>query len=94
MDGRQPNTNGGEEPEQNPNRRAFTGHPDHPPSSPDQPADGNEELLNRLEDEPENEDAQLDVALDETMDASDPPATTQPGGDEPAPSSGYRERDR
>ena len=36
--------------------------------------------------------AQLDNALDETMDASDPPAITQPGhGNDPAPSSGYDE---
>jgi len=25
--------------------RAFEGHPDHPPQVPDQPADGNEDLL-------------------------------------------------
>ncbi|MBA3677341.1 MAG: hypothetical protein H0W74_08060 [Sphingosinicella sp.] len=35
----------------NPEERAFTGHPDHPPASPDQPVEGNEELLRR-EDEP------------------------------------------
>jgi len=28
-----------------PEERAFTGHPDHPPASPDQPVDGNQELL-------------------------------------------------
>lgn len=32
-----------------PEERAFTGHPDHPPSSPDQPVDGNQELLRRPE---------------------------------------------
>ena len=31
----------------NPEERAFSGHPDHPPSSPDQPLEGNEELLRR-----------------------------------------------
>ncbi|MEH3048512.1 hypothetical protein [Sphingomonas adhaesiva] len=31
----------------------------------------------------------LDEALDESMDASDPPAVTQPGRSEPAPSSGF-----
>lgn len=29
----------------NPEARAFTGHPDHPPSSPDQPIAGNQDLL-------------------------------------------------
>jgi hypothetical protein len=33
-----------------PEERAFTGHPDHPPSSPDQTLEGNEELLQRPED--------------------------------------------
>jgi hypothetical protein len=35
----------------NPEERAFTGHPDHPPSSPDQTLEGNEELLQRPEDD-------------------------------------------
>lgn len=34
-------------------------------------------------------DARLDRGLDESMDASDPPASVQPGSDGPAPSSGY-----
>jgi len=33
----------------------------------------------------------LDEALEDSMDASDPPAKTQPGADEPATSSGYDE---
>ena len=33
------------EPETSPEERAFTGHPDHPPSSPDQPVEGNQELI-------------------------------------------------
>jgi hypothetical protein len=28
-----------------PEERAFTGHPDHPPSEPDQSKEGNQELL-------------------------------------------------
>lgn len=32
-----------------PEERAFTGHPDHPPASPDQPVDGNQELLRQPE---------------------------------------------
>ncbi len=34
---------------QNPEQRAFTGHPDHPPEEADQPAAENEELLNQQE---------------------------------------------
>lgn len=46
----------------------------------------------RLAKNPENSDARLDNALDESMDASDPPASTQPvHSNGPAPSSGYDE---
>jgi hypothetical protein len=48
-------------------------------------------IARRLEKHPESKDARLDNELDESMDASDPPASTQPGRDEPAPSSGYDE---
>lgn len=44
----------------------------------------------RLEKNPESKQARLDRALDESMDASDPPATTQPVHSHEAPfSSGY-----
>jgi hypothetical protein len=47
-------------------------------------------ISRRLARNPESEDARLDTALDESMDASDPPASTQPvHSREPAPSSGY-----
>lgn len=43
-----------------------------------------------LEADPANEDAKLDIALDESFPTSDPPANTQPGkGKDPPPSSGY-----
>ncbi|WP_226946725.1 hypothetical protein [Rhizorhabdus phycosphaerae] len=46
----------------------------------------------RLEADPADEDAKLDVALDESFPTSDPPSNTQPGkGKDPAPSSGYDE---
>lgn len=46
----------------------------------------------RLEKNPQSKQARLDRALDESMDASDPPATTQPvHSHEPPPSSGYDE---
>ena len=44
----------------------------------------------RLEKNPESKQARLDRALDESMDASDPPATTQPiHSHEPPESSGF-----
>ena len=44
----------------------------------------------RLEKHPESKEARLDRALDESMDASDPPASTQPvHSHEPPASSGY-----
>jgi hypothetical protein len=47
----------------------------------------------RLRRNPADEDAKLDVALDETFPTSDPPSNTQPGkGKDPAPSSGYDEK--
>lgn len=46
----------------------------------------------RLEKNPHSKQARLDRALDESMDASDPPATTQPvHSHQPPPSSGYDE---
>ncbi|UZK70875.1 hypothetical protein OKW76_07595 [Sphingomonas sp. S1-29] len=49
-------------------------------------------IAERLEDDPDDCEAKLDRGLDESMDASDVPALTQPGvGDEPAPSSGFDE---
>lgn len=51
-----------------------------------------ESIAERLQRNPENKDARLDRALDESMDASDPPATTQPiHSHQPAPSSGFDE---
>jgi len=44
----------------------------------------------KLRRNPSNEDAKLDVGLDETFPSSDAPSNTQPGkGKDPAPSSGY-----
>ena len=50
------------------------------------------ELELKLKKHPENLDAKADVGSDESMDASDPSAATQPGGSEPAPSSGFPEK--
>jgi hypothetical protein len=47
-------------------------------------------ITERLQRNPESKDARLDRALDESMDASDPPATTQPIHNHGLPeSSGY-----
>ena len=53
------------------------------------------ELEKDLQRNPDDEDAKVDVGSDESMDASDPPAASQPGADkEPVPSSGFPEKDR
>lgn len=44
-------------------------------------------IAERMQRQPGDEDAKLDEALDESMDASDPPSNTQPGCGEPVPSS-------
>lgn len=54
--------------------------------------DPERELELRLKKHPQDLDAKADVGSDESMDASDPISATQPGSDEPAPSSGYREK--
>jgi len=47
------------------------------------------ELELRLRKNPHDNDAKVDVGSDESMDASDPVAVTTPGGNKPAPSSGF-----
>jgi hypothetical protein len=50
------------------------------------------ELERKLKLKPGDPDARADVGSDESMDASDPPASAQPGNsDKPAPSSGFPE---
>jgi hypothetical protein len=51
------------------------------------------ELEEELQRNPECPDAKVDVGSDESMDASDPPAATQPRSNEPAPSSGFEDED-
>lgn len=59
---------------------------------PRQNAGQDRSIEKRLKRDPENEDAQLDRGLDESMDASDPPSATQPGtSGEPPKSSGFDE---
>jgi hypothetical protein len=77
--------------EKDPAAKPMSGSPHHPAVHPKQRAGQDESLRARLKEDPTCQDAQLDVALDETMDASDPPSTTQPGHDQPVPSSGFKE---
>jgi len=60
------------------------------PSAPEvRPAIDADDIA-KLKRNPSDEDAKLDVAVDETFPASDAPSNTQPGkGKDPAPSSGY-----
>jgi hypothetical protein len=54
-----------------------------------------ESIAERLQRNPESREARLDRGLDESMDASDPPASTQPvhaHSTDPAPSSGFDEK--
>ena len=51
------------------------------------------ELERKLQKDPHDSDAKVDVGSDESMDASDPPSASQPGcGDDPVPSSGFPEK--
>lgn len=55
-------------------------------------ADPEHRLEQHLKRHPGNPDAKADVGSDESMDASDPPSSSQPGGsDKPAPSSTFPE---
>lgn len=59
---------------------------------PRQEAGQDKSILKRLDKNPESTEARLDRGLDESMDASDPPASTQPvHSHEPPASSGYDE---
>ena len=50
------------------------------------------DLEQKLKRNPDDPDAKADVGSDQSMDASDPSAAAQPGGnDDPAPSSGFPE---
>ena len=50
------------------------------------------ELERKLKLSPNDPDLKADVGSDESMDASDPPSSSQPGcGDEPVPSSQFPE---
>lgn len=54
-------------------------------------ADPERELEQKLKQNPDDPNLKADVGSDESMDASDPPASAQPASKEPAPSSGFPE---
>ena len=64
-----------------------------PDKAPVLSADPERELELKLKKHPQDLDAKADVGSDESMDASDPSAATQPGRDGPAPSSGFPDKD-
>ena len=55
-------------------------------------AEPDRELELKLKKNPQDADLKADVGSDESMDASDPSSATQPGGNDPAPSSGFPEK--
>ncbi|WP_118856767.1 hypothetical protein [Sphingomonas mesophila] len=62
---------------------------EHPPTLQGEP---DRELELKLKKNPEDPDLKADVGSDQSMDASDPIAATQPGGNEPVPSSGFPDK--
>ena len=65
-------------------------NPASPPPATEQKAPEHELEL-KLKKNPEDLDTKTDVGSDQSMDASDPIAATQPGGNEPVPSSSFPE---
>jgi hypothetical protein len=65
---------------------------DSKPSRPVLSGEPDRALELKVKKHPEDDDAKVDLGSDESMDASDPISTTQPGSSEPAPSSGFPEK--
>jgi hypothetical protein len=66
------------------------GDPEEETSNHKQDAGQDASIAHRLERDPSSPDAARDNALDESMDASDPPSPSRPGDNgEPPKSSGY-----
>ena len=62
------------------------------PPAPTLSGEPDRELELKVKKHPDDEDAKVDLGSDESMDASDPISTTQPGSSEPAPSSTFPEK--
>lgn len=52
------------------------------------------DLERKLKQNPHDANAKVDVGSDESMDASDPSSAAQPGSQDPAPSSGFKEKQK
>ena len=76
------------------NHNSSTDEPAADPAQcpPTLSAEPDRELELKLKKNPQDPDLKADVGSDESMDASDPSSATQPGGNEPAPSSGFPEK--
>ena len=72
-----------------PDSKSLAEPPPPPPATQQKAPDRELEL--KLKKNPEDLASKTDVGSDESMDASDPIAATQPGGNEPAPSSSFPE---
>lgn len=51
------------------------------------------DIEEKVKKNPHDENAKVDLGSDESMDASDPPAASQPGGNDPVPSSSFPDDD-
>ncbi|MDB5699967.1 MAG: nusB [Sphingomonadales bacterium] len=77
-------------PEEDMERASVAPGEDTPVAHPDQQAGQDTDIARRLKRDPSDPDAKLDRGLDESMDASDPPAAVAPGDTgEPVASSGF-----
>jgi hypothetical protein len=64
---------------------------DEAPATPEVREAKDAEHHKALKRDPSDADSKLDIGLDESFPTSDPPALSQPGHADPAPSSGYDE---
>ena len=64
---------------------------EQPAPAPTLSGDPERELELKLKKHPGDKNVQADVGSDHSMDASDPSSATQPGGNDPVPSSGFPE---
>ncbi|MDP9087021.1 MAG: hypothetical protein M3N02_09695 [Pseudomonadota bacterium] len=64
---------------------------DHGAKPPTLSGDPERELELKLKKNPDDKQAKADLGSDQSMDASDPSSATQPGGNDPVPSSQFPE---
>ncbi|MDP9162869.1 MAG: hypothetical protein M3N06_02095 [Pseudomonadota bacterium] len=71
--------------------RNTPSHDKTPPKGPTLSGAPERELELKLKKNPDDDQAKTDLGSDQSMDASDPIAATQPGGNDPVPSSSFPE---